>query len=77
MRYINKVIKKHLKKYKELNISVVYKLIEACEPIYRRRHPTKEMELYLDLKKQIIFYGMKKEKQPQLDEDVEKIKTLI
>lgn len=60
-------IKKHLKKYKELDIGVVYKLIEACEANHKRKHPTKEMQLNWDIKKQIIFYGMKKEKQPKLD----------
>jgi hypothetical protein len=56
------VIKKHLKKYKELDIKVIYKLIEACEVIYKRRNPNREMQINLDLKKQIIFYGMLKEK---------------
>ena len=62
LRYINLVIKKHLKKYKELDIKVIYKLIEACEVIYKRKHPNREMQINLDLKKQIIFYGMLKEK---------------
>ena len=59
---------------------MAYKLIEACEVIYKRKHPNKEMQTNLDLKKQIIFYGMLKDKQPKLDkseEEVEKIKNLV
>lgn len=75
LRHINQAIKNKLKRYKELEIGVIYKIVEACEQNYRRNTLTKEMLENMDIKKEIINYGLN-EHAIQL-ENMGEVKVLI
>jgi hypothetical protein len=51
LKYINSAIKTRLKRYKELEIGVIYKIVEACENSYKKKSLTKEMVETLEIKK--------------------------
>ena len=77
LRYLNAAIKRHLKKYKEIDIAIAYRLVEACEVNYRRKHPTKQMQNNFEIKKQIIHYGTRPEPYPASEEEYLQVKHLI
>lgn len=70
-------IKNHFKKYKELEVSNTYKIVDCCEPAFGAQAPSLKCSESCDIKKRLIFYGMRDDSYPFTKEDYADIKSLI
>ena len=75
LRQINQFIRKQLKRFKQLQIDSLYKIVEACQDNYRRKVKTKAMADQLDLKKTILHYAFNQA--DDLESDTVNIKKFI
>lgn len=75
LRQINQFIRKQLKRFKQLQIDTLYKIVEACQDNYRRKVKTKVMADQLDLKKTILHYAFNQA--DNLESDSVNIKKFI
>ena len=75
LRQINQFIRKQLKRFKQLQIDSLYKIVEACQDNYRRKVKTKAMADQLDLKKIILHYAFNQA--DDLESDTVNIKKFI
>ena len=74
LRQINQFIRKQLKRFKQLQIDSLYKIVEACQDNYRRKVKTKAMADQLDLKT-ILHYAFNQA--DDLESDTVNIKKFI